>query len=86
MPSRVSDSTSCISSRSLFIDHLPVFGLRAILAFHPTCLQPRPCWPFGEFQSSYPHTKSPDLTKGVVTVLSRWQFTSGRQQLRRHFL
>jgi hypothetical protein len=29
-------------------------------------------------QSSYPRAKSPDLTKGVVTVLSRWQLVSGR--------
>jgi hypothetical protein len=78
MPSRVSEFASCISSRSLFIDHRPVFGLRAILAFHPTCLLPKPCWLFGEFQRSYPRTKSSDFPKGVVTVLSRWQFTSGR--------
>jgi hypothetical protein len=78
MPSRVSDSTSCISSRSLFIDHLPVFGLRAMPALRRPCLRPQQTRPFVKFQSSYPRTKSSDFPKSVVMVLPRWQLASGR--------
>jgi hypothetical protein len=79
MPSRVWEFAICISSRSLFIDHLPVFGLRAILAFRPACLLRRACWPLSEFQGSYPHAKSPDLPKCAMTVLARRKLLSRRE-------
>ena len=40
MVSRVPNFASCISSRSLFIDHMPIFSLRAIYAFVPFALSP----------------------------------------------
>ena len=84
MPSRDCFFASCISSRSVFIDH-PI-GLRAILAVCPTCLRPPSCWLFGEFQRSYSRTELTDLTKCVVTVLSQRQIARRRQQLLSHFL
>ncbi len=78
MASRGSDFASCISSRSVFIDHVPTFGLRAMLALRRPCFRPQPCWPFAEFQRSYPRMKSSDFPEGVVTILSGRQVARGR--------
>ena len=40
--SRVCVFASCISSRSVFIDHVPALNLRAIYAFVPLAFSPRP--------------------------------------------
>jgi len=40
MASRVPDFARCISSLSLFIDHMPIFGLRAILSLCPFAFSP----------------------------------------------